>query len=72
MVQEWSLTMAIEQNIFTAASDAIEEADRTKHEVAFSFMGTETRAKPNSCMADVVEIWFWKRQFEQWQKAVGR
>lgn len=64
--------MAVDHNIYTAASDACELAERTKQDVVFSFMGTETRAKPNSCFVDVVEIWFWKRQFEQWQKAAAR
>lgn len=63
--------MAAEENIFTVASDACALAQRTRQEVVFSFRGTETRAKPASCMADVVEIWFWKGQLEKWLAAAS-
>lgn len=55
------------ETIHSAALLACQQAARSKRETTFTFLGTEARAKPKSLPADVVEIWFWRRQFEQWQ-----
>lgn len=58
--------------IYSVATDACERAARTGRDIAFRFNGTESRATPRSCIADVVEIWFLKRQFEGWKRALSR
>lgn len=54
------------ETIFHVASEACDRAKRTGRDATFRFAGIECRATPTSTMRDVVEIWFWKGQFEKW------
>lgn len=59
------------ETIFSTAADACDRAKVTGRDAAFRFAGIECRATPDSTMRDVVEIWFWKGQFEKWQAALA-
>lgn len=54
----------MEETIYSVATDACERARRTGRNVDFRFNGIEVTARPDSCMADVAEIWFWKQQWK--------
>lgn len=58
--------------IYSVAADACDKANRTGRDAEFRYAGVEARATPTSCVSDVVEIWFWKNQFEKWKRAVGK
>lgn len=64
--------ITVQQTIYSAAQDACDLARRIGQDVPFTFAGTDAKARPDSLVADVVDVWFWKGQFEKWQKALLR
>lgn len=58
----------MEETIYSAAEKACRIARQRNAPFDFTFMGTEVRARPDSSMMDLAEIWFWKRQ---WKHILG-